>query len=399
METTDNKNRKHAVLSASSASRWLHCTPSARAEENVEDTGSDFAREGTLAHAMAALELKKRISRLENRRLDYTDELEEIGELSRNYFSPEMEDYVEGYVNYCLECRAKIESETPDSLKLQTFVEAKLDYSESVPEGFGTGDCVICSDGILHIIDLKYGKGVKVSAVDNPQLKLYAIGALDRYGLIYDIDKVRLSIYQPRVGNLSEWEISVDDLEEWKYMVVQPLAQVAWLGLGARQSGAWCRFCKVKGECPRLAADSLSVTMLQPDADTLNAEDYSKLLPQLEGITDWVAAVKEASLKMALNGSKIPGYKVVEGRSVRTIINPEAVAKALAGRIESVWKPRELQTLTFLEKAVGKKEFGALCGDYVMKPKGKPTLVEESDKRKPMTCSEFADVLKESGIK
>ncbi|MBD5369621.1 MAG: DUF2800 domain-containing protein [Bacteroides sp.] len=384
MKNQECREKRHALLSASGSHRWLNCTPSAVAEAGYPDEGSIFAEEGTLAHAMGAAQLKTLLGR------DNAAELREIAELGPKYASGEMEEHVEGYVNFVMERyeearRVSQELRTADA---QIFVETHLDFSDWVPEGFGTGDAVIVGGRTMEIIDLKYGKGVKVDAERNPQMMLYALGAGAIADYAYDIEAIRMTIYQPRVGNLSTWEISPDELLEWAAGRLRPLAEVAYRGLGVRKSGEWCRFCKAKGDCRTLARDAYEITFLTyapADADELTAEERARVLTELPKIKDWLKAFEEASLARALRGEEIPGWKLVEGRSVRRITDPEAVGRALeeeaCAEPEQVWKPRELRTLTELEKTFGRKFFARTCGEWVHKPAGKPALVPVSDKR------------------
>lgn len=386
------EERKHALLSASSAKRWLNCTPSAVAEDAVADGGSVYAREGTLAHAMGAKALKEFLGQPTG------VEDKEIADLSDEFLTPEMEELVDGYVGFVKERLAQIceEAKVMRTATPVMIVEQRLDYSDIVPEGFGTGDAVIVGAKRLEIIDLKYGKGVEVDATENPQLMLYALGAIPDYEYAYQIDSVVMTIYQPRIGNVSRFEIGAEELAKWGREYVQPLAAVAFRGLGARKSGEWCKFCKVKGSCKTLAIESMGLLELNPFPDELDTDDFSQLLPKLSTIKDWVGAVEEEALATALNGNAIPGYKIVEGRSVRRFTDPDAIGSALrtAGFNEDqIWKPRELRTLTELEKSMGKKHFASIAGEWIEKPKGKPTLAPERDKRKAIDPKdEFKDI-------
>lgn len=383
------KERPHALLGASNSHRWLECTPSARAEEGYPDMGSDFAKEGSLAHAMAARKLKERLG------LPTFAETAEIRELS-GYMTGEMEEYTSEYADFVMERFQETERNTPEGkVKPHLFVEKRLDYSEWVKEGFGTGDAVILSWNRIEVIDFKYGKGVPVSAGDNTQMKLYALGVAQEYDYCYDFDEIRMTIYQPRIGNISSCDIYGSDLREWAENYVKPLATLAWQGKGARKSGEWCRFCKAKGDCPRFTADCLVEYFMNPNAETLEVRQYSGILGMLPSIKDWIKAIEERSLEMALGGTEIPGYKLVEGRSVRKITDPEKVAAALTwlgATSEDIFRPRELKTLTDLEKHFGKKTFKETCGEWIEKPAGKPTLVPDSDKRNELNKTDFDDI-------
>lgn len=382
------EERKHALLSASSSHRWLECTPSAIAESAYPDKGSDFAREGSLAHAIGAWKLKYRLG------LDHSKEEAEIRELEDEFYSGEMDEHTDGYANYVMERYAEAgrRARAQGTAKPEIRIEAQLDYADWVPDGFGTGDAVIIGGGMMEIIDLKYGKGVKVSAEHNTQLMLYALGAGILMDYAYDIHTVRMTIYQPRLGNLSEWEIPAGELTEWAERILRPLAGVAALGLGARKSGPWCKFCKAKGDCARYASDMISIYSSYP-AD-VPQEKLPEILGKLPLMKDWISTVEQRSLDLALSGVRIEGYKLVAGRSVRQVTDPVGAAAALmaAGAEEDqVWRPRELRTLGDLEKAFGKKRFATVCGEYIEKRAGKPTLVPDSDKRDALNPSSDFD--------
>lgn len=378
-----NNGRQHAVLSASSSHRWLECLPSARAEEAYPDEGSEFAKEGTLAHALAARKLKSMLG--ESTKAEDV-EIEELSE----YLNGEMQEYVDDYVNFVMERFADARDRTPDDkASPELYVEHRLDYSAWVREGFGTGDAVIVSHDTVEVIDLKYGKGVKVEARENPQMKIYALGAIEEFDVYYNFERVRMTVYQPRISNISTWECSEIELVLWARNVLEPSARLAWQGLGARKSGDWCRFCRAKADCVRLAADCHMEQYLSPNAEYLTAVEMSWLLSKIPVIKDWAKTVEEKSLSRALEGTVIPGYKVVRGRSVRRITDPRSVAISLkmAGFENSdIFKPMELRTLTEIEKRVGKKLFAERCGQWVEKPEGKPTLVPDSDSRMEFTA-------------
>lgn len=388
MEATEFK--AHSLLGASSSHRWLECTPSAVAETRYPDEGSDFAREGSLAHAMCARSLKKLLDR------PYEDEDAEIAELKEAYYDPEMDEHVAGYVDFVTSRyeQSKERARRIKDLQPEIMVEQRLDYSRWAPEGFGTGDCVIAGGGMVEVIDFKYGKGVPVDATDNPQMKLYALGAMEMFDYLFDIDTVMMTIYQPRIGNISTWRMSASELRRWAEEELRPLALLAFKGKGIRNSGDWCRFCKAKGDCPRLAAESIDTFELNHDAESLTPEEFSRILPKLDTIADWVGAVKERSLSLAVQGTEIPGYKVVEGRSIRKISDPGKLLRTLTDNgypMASIVKPQELVTISELEKVVGKKKFKELSDGCIIKPKGKPTLVADKDKRKPMDGSSDFD--------
>lgn len=381
---------QHAILSPSAAHRWLNCTAAPLFEKDVEDKGSTFAEEGSLAHAYCAKKLKEFLGK------GVSEENKEIAELNEQYHSGEMDEYTDTYKTIVLEKFNAARAKTKDA---QLLVEVKLDFSHYVPNAFGTSDAVIIADGCMEVIDFKYGKGVKVSAVENPQMMIYALGAWDLFNFEYNITKVKMTIVQPRLDNLSEFEISVGDLINWAVDVLEPKAKEAYAG-GTQKPGDWCQFCKVKAKCRAIATKCVEVRQNHPDPRLISKEDMERtILPLLSTIKTWLSGVEEFSLEQALAGVQYQGFKIVEGRSVRKITNPSAVMKLLGENgftEESYLKPTELRSITDLEKLIGKKCFGTLCADYINKPQGKPTLVPESDKRKAMNqakddFAEFAD--------
>ena len=358
----------HAVLSASSSHRWLVCTPSARLEQPEPDSSSEFAREGTEAHALAEKKLKSWI-RTQKR---------------SKFKAPngEMDEYTSGYRDYVIEIFNEAKKQTPDA---ELLVEQRLDFSRWVPDGFGTGDAVIIADDVLHVIDLKYGKGVRVEAEGNTQARLYAAGAMDSFGILYDFDKVKVHIYQPRIDNISTAEYSLDELEKWMDEFVQPRAEQAYKGAGEAVPGDHCRFCKVRGKCKARAQKNMDMFDAYSTSSYLADKALvEEILPQLEEIQAWAKDVQEYALQQALQGEKYRGWKVVEGRSNRKITNEDGLIKALEAdgyEREQFFKKPALETITALEKLVGKKHFKELSEGFIEKTPGKPALVEESDKR------------------
>lgn len=344
-------------------------------EKDIEDKGSTFAEEGTLAHAYCAKKLKTFLG------LDTSEEEKEIAELDSAYHCGEMDEHTDTYKTIVLEKYNAAKSKTKDALLL---VEVKLDFSNYIPEAFGTSDAVIIADGCMEVIDFKYGKGVEVSAVENPQMMIYALGAWDAFSFEYDIDRVKMTIVQPRLGNLSEYEMRTEELAEWTRKTLRPKAAEAYNG-GKQAAGDWCRFCKVKTTCAVLARICVQAYQANPDPRFVSKADMAKtILPLLSTFKTWLSGVEKYSLEQALSGVKYEGYKLVEGRSVRQIMDAPAVMRQLEEKgYDEVdyMKPPELRGITDLEKLVGKKNFTALCGDYINKPKGKPTLAPESDKR------------------
>ena len=373
----------HALLSPSAAHRWMNCPAAPRLEENVEDKGSDFAAEGSLAHAYCALKLKEFLN------LPTNEEAEEIDQLDSQYHTGEMDEYTDTYETIVLEKFNAARAITKDA---QLLVETRLDFSEYIPAAFGTSDAIIIADGTMEVIDFKYGKGVKVSAERNPQMMIYALGAYLQFSFEYRIDRVRMTIIQPRIDNLSEYELSAEDLLSWANNELKPAAKLAYTGKGEQKPGEWCQFCKVKNGCRALANKCAKAVEDNPDPRLLTAEELgAKILPLLPIVKTWLSGVEDYALQQALSGVVLPGWKIVEGRSVRKIKDPAGAAEALATAgwtAETIYKPTELRTITDLEKLVGKKQFAAICGEYIEKPQGKPTLATEDDKRKAFNPAE-----------
>lgn len=375
---------QHATLSASGSHRWLHCTPSALLEKDVPDSGSDYAREGSLAHAYCAKALKESLG------IGTKGEDIEIEEL-QDYFTDEMPGHVETYTDIVLGKFEEAKKSTPDAVLM---VEQRLDFSKYIPEGFGTGDAIIVADGTLEICDFKYGKGVEVSAIANSQMMIYALGAYERFSDEYRIERVRMTIIQPRIGNLSEYELEIDQLLYWADNVLTPTAKKAIKGEGEQVAGDWCQFCKVKCQCKALAKrcteDFDALQESGTTAELMTNDDIARLLPKLSDIKKWAEAVGEYALDRALKGDKFPGYKLVEGRSIRKIIDEEAAASKLTAEgfdADNLYKPRALKGITDLEGIVGKKNLATLLDGILVKPQGKPALVPESDKRPPFSSS------------
>lgn len=365
----------HALLSASSAHRWLHCTAAPRLEAKFPDTTSEYAVEGSLAHAICELKLLKYCTAMSQR--TYSAQL---NKMKKNpLYQTEMDGYTDDYIN-----RIKQIALSYDSVP-HIVAERKVSLEKYVPQGFGTADCILIHGTDLHIFDFKYGKGVVVDAVDNPQMRLYALGALDAYRLIYHIETVHMHIVQPRISNYSDEDIKVDDLDAWGQKVAARAA-VAFGNTGTFNPGEWCKFCRAKAQCRARAEHYAALSayaQTHPDPRLLSLADLGKYLVQAKELEFWAKDLQDFALSSCLAGKDIPGWKAVEGRGIRTFTDQEAAFKILMshGIAEAVLYERVPLSLAKAEKAVGKKEFEALVGEYVIKNPGKPTLAPESDKR------------------
>ena len=370
--------RKHAVLSASSAYRWLACPPSARLEERFEETTSTYAEEGILAHGIAEQKLRFLLKQISAQ--DYAQALQIFEK--NEFYSASMLDYIETYASIVMKKVNEAKARSADSVVL---LEQKLDFSDWVPEGFGTGDVVIISDGVLEIIDLKYGKGVPVAAEDNAQMRLYALGALATFDSLYDIKIIRMTIVQPRLDSVSSDEITAEMLYWWADTELIKRAQLAWEGKGEFQAGEHCQFCRARFNCRARAEANLELTKMDfRKPELLTDEEIGEVLKQADELKAWVSDVFDYALVQARDhGKKFKGWKLVEGRSVRKYADEEAVAKTLleAGYKEEQIYEKKLWGITAMEKLLGKTKFGELLKGLVVKPAGKPTLVPESDKR------------------
>ncbi len=383
--------RTHAVLSPSAAARWLACTPSARIEERLPDNAGEYAREGTLAHAFCEL-LLRRMQPLPVGE-DDGEELERMR--GDALYSREMEDHAKDYAAYVAARYAEARATTRDAA---LHVEERLDLSAYAPECFGTADAVIIADGLMDVIDYKYGKGVRVDARHNRQMMLYAIGAVERFGMLYDLRRVRMTIFQPRIGNVSQWELDVAVLMRWARAVLRPRARLAFRGEGEPSPGRHCRFCRAMGRCRALAERNMRAAPAEmKDAALMTDEETAAVLAAAPDLRAWIEAVERHALEEAIGGHRYPGFKLVEGRSVRRYTDEAEVARVLTeGGIaeESIWQPRALKTITAMEKMLTKKGFNALIGHLVEKPQGKPTLVPEDDRRPEWSsaAADFRDV-------
>lgn len=358
---------KHALLSASSSKQWLNCPPSAKLCAKESDRASPYAQQGTDAHAVCEYKVLAALGRSPN---DPTENLE--------YYDSEMEDCATEYCNYVMEQYEEAKTYCKDP---QLMVEERLDFSRWVPEGFGTGDCVIVADEVLQIIDFKYGLGVLVEAEWNPQMMCYALGALDLYDGIYDIHTVKMTIFQPRRDNVSTFTLDKEELLKWADTVLAPTAQLAFKGEGEFKAGDHCQFCKVKATCRKRAEYNLELAKYDFEMPAnLSDAEISVILTKADELVSWVNDIKDYALTQALSGAKYDGYKVVEGKSNRKYTDEGTVASVVA---DAGYDPYEKKLLgiTAMTSLLGKQKFNELLGDYITKPQGKPTLVPDTDKR------------------
>lgn len=379
---------KHALLSASGAHRWLECPPSARLEESFEDRPSDSAKEGTLAHAIAEAKVRNMLidplpKRSFNKILkDFTN---------NSMYQKEMDALTDEYAEYIREIMLSY------TQKPYIAVEVKLNLSTYIPEGLGTADCIIISGNDLHIIDLKYGKNVPVSAEDNPQLKLYALGAVGEYELFYDIQSIHMHIFQPRNKNGGgAFTTNVQELKAWGESI-RPTVKMAYMGLGEQKAGPWCGFCKAKPICQKHAEKCRELAKLDfKKPELLSREEIGQILQTAKDVASWAKALEEYALSEVLKGNDVPGWKAVEGRKTRVWTDMDMVFKKLtsSGVSEEILWTKSPLTLAQVEKEIGKKEFNALVGDMVTTSTGKPTLVPDSDKRESIKIK-AADEFKE----
>lgn len=378
----------HALLSPSGASRWLECPPSARLEADVPDRAGDAASEGTLAHKLSEIMIARELKLISE--FKYKEAIKAIEK--NKFYNDQMWEYCEEYKAYVVQVFGEAQKITKDA---KIHLEEFIDLTMYVPEGFGTGDVVIVADHIIDFIDLKYGKGVMVNATNNKQLMLYALGIYEKYSVLYDIQDLRLTIYQPRIDNFSTWSIKTEALVLWAEQELRPKAQLAWEGKGDFNPGEHCQFCKVKANCKANADHQMQLAAYAFEEPKLLApEDISDILKKVASFENWIKAVKHHALYEAVtNNTEWPGFKLVEGRSNRIITDPDKVAAILKKKhfnVLSYMTEPKLLGIGALEKNIGKKELGGLIGSYIHKPDGAPTLVPVEDKRLPYNSAEAA---------
>ena len=368
----------HALLGPSSAARWIACPPSVKLCEQFEDVESEYAKEGSLAHEIAELKVRKLIDPgLTSRK--FTAAMKKLRE--KELYQEEMQGYTDEYVEFIQE-QMYSHLVTP-----HVAVEQKVDFSEYVPNGFGTADCILISNDTLHVIDFKYGKGVPVSVENNKQLLLYALGAYLAYEMIFPIAHIKMSIVQPRLANIDTWECSLDYLLEFA-KIAQEKATMALKGEGDFNCGEHCKFCKAKAICKERANVNLELAKYEfKAADQLTLEEIGEILEKAKDLAKWAEDLKEYALSESLKGNEVPGWKAVNGRGSRSFTNTDDAIKVLVdnGIAEELLFERKYLTLAQMEKIVGKKEFNSLVGDLIVMNVGKPTLVEASDKREAIT--------------
>jgi hypothetical protein len=372
----------HAMLGASSAHRWLACTPSARLCAELKDTTSSYAEAGTLAHAVSEYYLNCYI---------HPPKIALPKNLTENqYYNAEMAEYCLTYADYVWEEYKAICREHPEAV---IMTEQRVDYSKYVPEGFGTADVSIAADGILEIIDYKYGTGVQVYAENNPQIRLYALGVFLKYAFMYDnVDMIKMVIYQPRIDNICESVMSTKDLISWAEDIVKPRAKLAYAGEGELVTGEHCRFCGVKATCRKRAEENLAMAKFEfAPPKTLDNDEIAGMLGDISKLSAWAKDVDAYALSEALNGAKFPGYKLVSSRGRRFITDDVKAEESLIDSMYvDIYKPQEMKSLTELEKQLGKGTVNDVIGDLINKAAGKPTLVPESDKRPEMQSTTSA---------
>ena len=358
---------EHAYLSASSSHRWLNCPPSVKLCEGMEDKPSVFAQEGTDCHELCAYLVSTALG-------------EDVPDPTANltYYSAEMQNCAEEYRNFVLELLEDAKKLCSDP---KVYIEQRLDFSRWVEHGFGTGDCVIVSDDILQIVDYKHGLGVLVSADHNTQMMCYALGALDLFDDLYDISTIKMTIFQPRRGNISTWSCTKKELLDWAETVLRPTAALAYEGKGEFKAGDHCQFCKAKATCRKRAEYNLQMAKYDfAMPDTLEESEIAAILPQIDHLVSWANDVKAYALTQAQNGTHYDGFKVVEGRRVRKFTDDDMVAEKVKAAGYDPYE-KKLLGITAMTSLLGKKQFNELLGDLVVMPAGKPTLVPESDKR------------------
>ena len=374
----------HALLSASSAHRWLECPPSVKLTSDLPDTAGEAAAEGTLAHRIVEERLDSIIEKgIWPKKASAKLRMDER-------YRPVMEEHADTMVGYVMDIYDHLVEKDCAPIVMS---EQRLDFSRWVPDGFGTGDAIVVAEGVIHVIDYKYGKGVPVYAEDNPQLRLYALGAYEAYDALYGIQKVVTHIVQPRLDSQTSEELTAEELLMWAEEYVKPRAQLALNGEGEMHPGEWCRFCKVKATCRARAEQQLALARYDFQSPLLlTPEEIGDILGRVDELSKWAKSVKDYALQTAVtNGESFPGWKLVRGRANRRLTSEEEVVEILMSEGYQPSQIFSLKGLTDLEEVVGKKQLAELLGDFIIKPEGRPTLAPESDKRPSITTSAADD--------
>lgn len=372
----------HSILGASAADRWMNCTPSAQLTAGMEDETTTFAAEGTTAHALCEWKVRKALKMRAGRRP------------TSDYWTDEMEEFTDDYRDFIMDLVGQAKQQCKDPV---TLIEQHLDFSCYVPDGFGTGDFLLVADKELNVVDFKYGRGVAVYADHNPQMMLYALGALNLFDCLYDIEQVTMTIFQPRLSSISTWTITAAELYQWAEEVLKPKAELAAKGEGEFVSGSWCRFCKARNTCRARAESFLELAKMefQPPA-LLSDEEVAEVMEKADELSKWANDVMAYAQAEAIeNGKHWNGYKLVEGRSVRKFSDEAKVEAAAKEAGYTDIYNKSLITLTAFEKLMGKKTFADVLGQYVTKPAGKLTLVPVSDKRPEVSVNTVNDEFQE----
>lgn len=372
----------HSVLGASAADRWMNCTPSAQLTAGMEDETTTFAAEGTAAHALCEWKVRKALKMRAGRRP------------TSDYWTDEMEEFTDDYRDFIMDLVGQAKQHCKDPV---TLIEQHLDFSCYVPDGFGTGDFLLVAEKELNVVDFKYGRGVAVYADHNPQMMLYALGALNLFDCLYDIEQVTMTIFQPRLSSISTWTITATELYQWAEDVLKPKAELAAKGEGEFVSGSWCRFCKARNTCRARAESFLELARMefQPPA-LLSDEEVAEVMEKADELSKWASDVMAYAQAEAIeNGKHWDGYKLVEGRSVRKFSDEAKVEAAAKEAGYTDIYNKSLITLTAFEKLMGKKTFADVLGQYVTKPAGKLTLVPVSDKRPEVSVNTVNDEFQE----
>lgn len=370
------KTNGHSLIGGSSLKRAMECPPSVRLTEDYEDEGSIYAKEGSFAHLILEKKIKTQYG------IPFDEEIPDS-----EFDSEEIDECTDVALNYINEVFEKLKAEGKHPFIAS---EVLVDFSDVVPEGFGSSDIVIVYDGGIYVADYKHGKGVEVSCEHNPQLMIYAYGSLLMFESLYEINEINMVIIQPRVSNISTWSCTKDELVDWANNEVKPKATMAYNGEGEFKCGSWCQFCKARHECKHRANEMLKLEGYQKQSeDLLSVDEIADILKKIDDLIGWGNDIKEFALNQSLKGVRYPGFKLVEGRSNRKYTDESAVIQTLKENNLDPYDEPKLLSITELTKRIGKARFVELVDKYVYKPAGKPTLVEESDKRPALNLAKL----------